>query len=281
MANSYKLLAPNHFLSTHVGLVKEWRTQDVAVFSQLVDFTEVERERARRQADGGAKPSYTAFVIEAVALALRDHPKLNRMVYRGLTGARWAQFQQIDVAVGTELVEGDLDIAFTSIVRNADRLGLEGISKALVELASAPADDLQLQRLRRFPPFLAVFLARLTGLHPKLWTRFRGGSCGVTSPAKYGTESVIAKTSWPVQFAFGRVAERPMVVDGQCVPRRSAMLSMSWHRELTTGAVAARFFEQVVAQLQASREPAFGIASRPAYRQYANPMPLPVPASER
>jgi len=41
-----------------------------------------------------------------------------------------------------------------------------------------------------------------------------------------------------------------MVVDGQCVARRSAVLSMSWHRELTTGAVAARFFEQIVVQLQ-------------------------------
>jgi pyruvate/2-oxoglutarate dehydrogenase complex dihydrolipoamide acyltransferase (E2) component len=47
------------------------------------------------------------------------------------------------------------------------------------------------------------------------------------------------------------VRERPMVVNGACVPRRSATLSLSWHRELTTGAVAARFFEQIVRQLHA------------------------------
>jgi hypothetical protein len=41
-----------------------------------------------------------------------------------------------------------------------------------------------------------------------------------------------------------------MVVGDQCMPRLSAVLSLSWHRELTTGAVVARFFEQIVRQLE-------------------------------
>jgi pyruvate/2-oxoglutarate dehydrogenase complex dihydrolipoamide acyltransferase (E2) component len=250
MSDSYRFLARNAYLSTQVGLVKEWSTQDSVAFSQLVDFTEVEAERSRRAAAGLSKPSYTAFVVDSIARAMRDHPKVNRIVYRGLGGYRWVQFEQVDMAVAAEVVEGDLDIAYASIIRNADQLGLEGIAAALLRLAKAPADDPQLRRFRRFPATLTVFLARLTGLHPKLWVRFRGGSSAVTSPAKYGVEGVIVKSAWPLQFAFGRVAERAMVVDGQCVARRSAMLSMSWHRELTTGAVAARFFEQIIVQLQ-------------------------------
>jgi pyruvate/2-oxoglutarate dehydrogenase complex dihydrolipoamide acyltransferase (E2) component len=253
MGDPYRLLERNHYLSTHVGLVKEWSAQDAVAFSQLVDFTEIELERSRRGHAGLMRPTYTAFVVDSIARALRDHPKLNRMVYHGLGGYRWAQFEQVDVAVATELVEGDLDLAYASIIRNADQAGVEGIANTLVRLASAPGDDLQLQRLRRFPAALTVVLARLTGLHPKLWVRYRGGSCCVTSPAKYGVESITAKSSWPLQFAFGRVAERPMVVNGRCVARRSAMLSMSWHRELTTGATAARFFEQIVVQLQQAR----------------------------
>jgi len=250
MNRSYRLLERNHYLSTQVGLVKEWQAQDAVAFSQLVDFASIESERSRRKDDGLSKPSYTAFVIDSIARALRDHPKMNRMIYRSLTGYRWAQFSQVDMAVAVEVVEGDLDIAYASIVRNCDRLGLDGIAEALLKLASAPTDDKQLRRLRSMPAGLTSFLARATGLHPDLWVRFRGGSCAITSPAKYGLESVIVKSCWPVQFAFGHVKERPMVVDGQCVPRRSAMLSMSWHRELTTGAVAARFFEQVIQQLQ-------------------------------
>ena len=250
MANSYRLLDQNHYLRTQVGLVKEWRAQDVVVFSQLVDFTAVEKERDCRTAEGLVRPSYTAFVIDSIARALRDHPKLNRIVYRWLTGYRWAQFEPVDIAVAVEVVEGDLDIAFASIIRDADHIGLDRIADALLQLASASADDPQLKRLRRFPAALTALLARATGLHPKLWAHFRGGSCAVTSPAKYGVESISAKSCWPVQFAFGRVRERPMVVDGSCVPRRSAVLSMSWHRELTTGAVAARFFEQIIQQLE-------------------------------
>ncbi|MGH9344803.1 MAG: 2-oxo acid dehydrogenase subunit E2 [Terriglobia bacterium] len=251
MAKSFKMLERNHYLSTQVGLVREWSTQDVVSFSQLVDFTAVGSARDCCKSQGQAAPSYSAFIVDAVASALREHPKLNRMVYRGPTGYRWVQFDSIDVAVAVEVVEGNLDIAYASIIRNADQLGLHGIADALLKLASAPDDDLQLKRLRRFPAPLTALLARSTRLHPKLWVRFRGGSCAVTSPGKYGVEAISAKTSWPVTFAFGKVAERPMVVNGCCIPRLSVILSMAWHRELTTGAVAVRFFDQIVQKLQA------------------------------
>lgn len=250
MPKSFKMLERNHYLSTHVGLVKEWCTQDVVSFSQLVDFTTVENARDRYKSQGQVAPSYTAFIVDAIAFALRDHPKLNRIVYRGLAGYRWVQFDSIDIALAVEVVQGDLDIAYASIIRNADQLGLDGIAGTLLKLASAPDNDLQLKRLRRFPAPFAALMARSTRLHPKLWVRFRGGSCAVTSPGKYGVEAISAKTSWPLTFAFGKVTERPMVVNGCCVPRRSVVLSMAWHRELTTGAVAVRFFEQIVQKLQ-------------------------------
>jgi pyruvate/2-oxoglutarate dehydrogenase complex dihydrolipoamide acyltransferase (E2) component len=245
---SYKKLDKNHYLSTQVGLVKEWQAQDVVSFSQLVDFSAVEQERGRCKSE--FRPSYTAFIIHSIAMALRAHPKMNRIVYRGITGYRWAQFDQVDVAVAVEVVQNDVDMAYASIIRRADEIGLVGIQEALTKLAAAPADDKQLRRLQMLPATLTAFLARATGRHPDLWVRFRGGSCALTSPAKYGLEAAIVKSCWPLQFAFGLIADRPMVVEGECVPRRSAYLSLSWHRELTTGAVAARFFEQVVQQLQ-------------------------------
>jgi pyruvate/2-oxoglutarate dehydrogenase complex dihydrolipoamide acyltransferase (E2) component len=246
----YKVLDKNHYLSTQVGLVKEWRAQDVVSFSQLVDFTSIEQERSRRSAAGLARPSYTAFIVHSIAKALLDHPKMNRIVYRSLTGYRWAQFDRVDIAVAVEVVQNGVDMAYASIIRNAGQMDIEGIHAALVQLAAAPADDKQLKRLQRMPAGLTAFLARATGRHPKLWVRFRGGACALTSPAKYGGEAVTVKSCWPLQFAFGQVAERPMVVEGACVARRSAYLALSWHRELTTGAVAARFFAQVIQQLQ-------------------------------
>lgn len=251
MSTGWHLLKPNHYLSTQLWLIKEWQNQDAVAFSQLVDFTRIVEERRHRAAVARLKPTYTAFVLDAIAKSLRVHPKMNRVVYRSLTGHRWVQFENVDIAVAVEATDGDVDIAYATIIRNADLPGVDALTETLRRASTAPADDPQLNRLRRFPPAITGALARGTGLHPKLWARFRGGSCALTSPAKYGLESVVVKSCWPVQFSFGNVRERPMVIDGRCVPRSSAMLSMSWHRELTTGAVAARFFEDIVQRLQA------------------------------
>jgi pyruvate/2-oxoglutarate dehydrogenase complex dihydrolipoamide acyltransferase (E2) component len=250
MSSAWHLLKPNHYLSTHARLIKEWQNQDVVAFSQLVDFTSIVEARIRRVTEGRVKPTYTAYILEAIAKALRANPKMNRIVYRGLTGYRWAQFETVDTAVAVEATDGDVDIAYATIIRKADEQGVDALAEALRRVSTAPADDPQLRRLRRLPAAITGALARGTGLHPKLWARFRGGSCALTSPAKYGIENVLVKSCWPIQFAFGNVKQRAMVVDGQCLPRHSAMLSMSWHRELTTGAVAARFFEDIVQRLQ-------------------------------
>jgi pyruvate/2-oxoglutarate dehydrogenase complex dihydrolipoamide acyltransferase (E2) component len=252
MSSAYHLLEPNHYLNTHVRLVKEWQNQDVVAYSQLVDFTEIVNARRSRQTEGRLKPTYTAFVLDAIAKALRQHPKMNRIVYRGFAGYQWAEFEDVDVAVAVEAVDSDVDIAFATIIRKANEIGVDGLTETLQRASSRAFDDPQLNRLRKLPSAITGVLARGTGLHPKLWSRFRGGSCALTSPAKYGLESVIVKSCWPVQFAFGNVKERPMVVRGECLPRFSAIVSMSWHRELTTGAVAARFFEEVVRRLQGS-----------------------------
>ncbi len=251
MSAAWHLLKPNHYLSTHARLVKEWQNQDVVAFAQLIDFTHIVETRRRLADEGRFKPTYTAYILDAIAKTLRHHPKMNRIVHRGLTGYRWVQLENVDIAVAVEATDkGDADIAYATIIRNADERGVEDLTHELHRASTASSDDPQLNRLRRLPAAITGALARGTGLHPKLWARFRGGSCALTSPAKYGVENVLVKSCWPVQFAFGNVKQRAMVIGGECVPRHSAMLSMSWHRELTTGAVAARFFEDIVQRLQ-------------------------------
>lgn len=270
MSTTWHLLKPNHYLSTQARLIKEWQNQDVVAFSQLIDLTHVMETRRSMSEEGRVKPTYTACIVDAIAKSLRNHPKMNRIVYRGLAGYQWVQFDDVDIAVAVEASEGDVDIAYATIVRNADERGVEDLTQLLHRASTASSDDPQLNRLRRLPAAITGALARGTGLHPKLWARFRGGSCALTSPAKYGVESVLVKSCWPVQFAFGNVKQRPMVVAGECVPRDSAMLSMSWHRELTTGAVAARFFEDIVQRLQ----------SGAAHPLDTAPLAIPTPAAQ-
>ncbi len=106
MSSAWHLLKPNHYLSTHARLIKEWQNQDVVAFSQLIDFTRIVEARLLRAAEGRRKPTYTACVLDAIAKTLRDHPKMNRIVYRSLTGYQWAQFENIDIAVAVEAIDG-------------------------------------------------------------------------------------------------------------------------------------------------------------------------------
>ena len=58
----------------------EIRPGNTVSFISEVDLTEIERIRDRTT--GERKPSYTAFVVKAVALALRDYPYANRRAWR-------------------------------------------------------------------------------------------------------------------------------------------------------------------------------------------------------
>src|SRR4051812_42177430 len=82
----------------------EIRPGNTVSFTAEVDLTEVEAVRAGA-AGQVRKASYTAFVVKAVALALRDFPYANRRVCRRAwlpLGARLQKFHNCDVAVAVE-----------------------------------------------------------------------------------------------------------------------------------------------------------------------------------
>ena len=70
-------------------------------------------------------------MLDAIAKTLRDHPKVNPIVYRGLTGYRWVQFETVDIAVAVEARDGDVDIAYATIIRNTDDPGVNALTEIL------------------------------------------------------------------------------------------------------------------------------------------------------
>src|ERR1700686_5008722 len=91
-------------------------------FISEVDLTELEQ---LRQAAAEQKPSYTAFVIKALALALRDFPYANQRICRRawlpFARARLQRFEHCDIAVAAERdVHGVESAAFVDIARDAN-----------------------------------------------------------------------------------------------------------------------------------------------------------------
>lgn len=181
------------------AVTHEFRPANTVTFLCNVDLTEV--EAVRRSAPAKRKPSYTAFVVKALALALKEFPYANRRVCRRpwipFSVARLQSFLHGDVAVAVERnVAGAESVAFLDVLRDADGLALEEITERLSLLAASDVHNNRQWRefsriISRFPHWLSTLLIRLPVFFPSLWVKYRGGAVLVSSAAKYGADGVL------------------------------------------------------------------------------------------
>jgi hypothetical protein len=239
----------------------EIRPGNTVTFLHEVDLTEVERIRERVKATGTEAPSYTAFVVKAVALALREFPYANRRIWGWrwipFLGTRLQQFHTVDVAVACERnVPGAPVATFIDIIRNADTLSLAEITTWLRNLNTCDITNNKQWRsfstiIRRLPHFLSTLLIRLPCFFPSLWEKYRGGAALISSPAKYGIDIVAATWSSPLGVSFGLVKPRPVVrEDGQIVARRTFWFTLNFDRRVMAGAQSARFCKRILDVLE-------------------------------
>jgi len=258
-AASYEIEPKNKFFEAIRAIAEyEIRPGNSFTFLSEVDLTEVERVRTLKTI--GGTPSYTAFVVKAVALALRDFPYANRRVCRRpwpfFSAPRLQRFHHSDVAVACEReISGAESIAFIDILRDADRLSLLEITDALHNLAVCDASTNKQWRefstlIRRLPSCLSTLLIRLPCLVPSLWGKYRGGAVLVSSPAKYGVDMIAGTWTHPLGVSFGLVKPRPVVRGETIVACPTFTLTLSFDRRVMAGAQAARFFRRIVEILE-------------------------------
>ena len=164
--------------------------------------------------------SFNDLVIKSVAHALRQHRAVNawwmddRIRYHG------------DVHVGMAVAVEDGLI--TPVIRFADQKGLLAISteaKALAEKA----------RNRRLTP-----------------DEYTGATFSVSNLGMFDIDEFTAVINPPEAgiLAVGRIAEKPVVVNGQVVPRRMMRVTMSCDHRVIDGATGAQFLQTVKLNLE-------------------------------
>ena len=164
--------------------------------------------------------SFNDLVIKAVAHALRAHRAVNawwmedRIRYHG------------DVHVGMAVAVEDGLI--TPVIRFADQKGLKTISaeaKALAEKA----------RNRRLTP-----------------EEYTGATFSVSNLGMFDIDEFTAVINPPEAgiLAVGRIAEKPVVVNGQVVVRRMMRVTMSCDHRVIDGATGAQFLQTVKLNLE-------------------------------
>lgn len=200
------------------NMTQGWQVPRVA-HDVDVDLTRVEALRAERAA-AGEKLSVNAFVLRAVALALRAHPRLNALM-------REKEIELVDdinLGVAVALDDG----LMVPVIRNAD-------AKSAAELAD------ETRRLAE-----GARAGALTG------GAYQRGTFTVTNLGAAGIDrfSPIINPPQVAILGVGRTALRAVVRDGAIVAAPVATLTLVFDHRAVDGQPAALFLGEIARRLE-------------------------------
>ena len=189
------------------------------------DVTELDDFRKQTQAqlpEGDVKLSLLPFAVRAVVNALKAHPIVNASLDHGRDEIVYKEYVHVGIAVDTD--RG----LIVPVLRNADSLSVIDTARKIDELA----------RKAREGSFEVADL--------------RGGTFSVSNLGSIGGKYATPIINHPESaiLLLGRGGPRPVVVDGAVQIRKMLPLSLTYDHRLIDGGEAARFLNDIVAQLQ-------------------------------
>ncbi len=178
------------------------------------------RLRAEMSEAGQDKPTVTALLVKAVALALRDHPRINAR----LDGDAVVLNRGCNVGVAVAVEDG----LFVPVVRNAEAKSLATISAELKSLAET---------------------ARAGKLIPE---QYEGGSVTISNLGTYGVDYFLPIINPPETciIGVGAIADQVIPRDGSFFVEPIMKVSLSADHRIVDGAEAAEFFQTLKGLLE-------------------------------
>ena len=196
-----------------------------------VDVTNIWNWRNKHKADfqkkEGEKLTFTPIFMEAVAKAIRDFPMVNISVNEDVT--KVIKKKNINLGMAAALPDGNLIVP---VIKNADRLNLVGMAKAVNDLANR---------------------ARQNKLKPD---DIQGGTYTVTNVGTFGSIMGTPIINQPQVgiLALGAIRKMPAVIetpDGDFIGIRYKMiLSHSYDHRVVNGALGGQFVQRVAQYLE-------------------------------
>jgi pyruvate dehydrogenase E2 component (dihydrolipoamide acetyltransferase) len=159
-------------------------------------------------------------MLKAIAAALQEFPELNAR----LEGDEIVYLDRYDLGVAVQTEQG----LVVPVVRGCDEASLDQLDAEIARLAEA---------------------ARSGSLKPE---ELRGSTFTVTSAGKLGGLLTTPLVNYPevAILSIGRVAERPVVRDGEIVARPTGYVSITFDHRVVDGARAAEFGLAVIRRLE-------------------------------
>ena len=197
------------FVEADVSAMVQWRN------SMKDDF--LERE--------GEKITFTPIFVEAISRAIRDFPMINVAV----DGTNIIVKKNINIGMAVALPSGNLIVP---VIRNADRMNLFGVTKAVNDLARRARDN-------KLGP---------DDIHNGTFTLTNVGSFGNVMGTPIINQPQVAI------MAAGIIQKKPVVIetpDGDTIGIRHMMfLSLSYDHRVVDGALGGRFLRKVADYLE-------------------------------
>lgn len=171
---------------------------------------------------GGIKATFNDFIMRATALALREHPNVN--CGYNAEGNKIVHFKTIDISVAVSIPDG----LITPIVRHVDYKNLGQISAEVKHLAT---------------------LAKEGKLQPH---QYKGGSFTLSNLGMFGIHDFQAIINPPqvAILSIGGMRDVPVVKNGEVVPGKRMMVSLSADHRVVDGADGAKFIVTVQKYLE-------------------------------
>ncbi len=178
-----------------------------------VDVTQLIDRRQEVQREFNA--TYTDFIIQACAHALKQHPRMNAT----LEGDALRTQEQINVGLAVALEEG----LIVPVVHDTDKKSLKQIAQEARSLAEkARAGKLTLEEVS-------------------------GGTFTVSNLGMFGVDGFTPILNAPQTgiLGVGRIVEKPVIYRGEIAKRSTMVLSLTFDHRVIDGAPAGAFLQTV------------------------------------
>ena len=166
------------------------------------------------------KISFNDFIVKAVALALKQHPKVNS----SWLGDIIRENHHVNIGIAVAVEEGLL----VPVLRFADGLSLDEISISVKEFAKKAKDK---------------------KLQPSDW---EGSTFTISNLGMFGIDSFTAIINPPDAciLAVGGIAQEPVVKNGQIVPGNVMNVTLSCDHRVVDGATGSAFLQTLKTYLE-------------------------------
>lgn len=185
---------------------------------EISKLVALRREQKEAVAAQGISLSYMPFIVRAVALALKNHKKLNCRL--DLENNRVVYHHYVNVGIAVDTPDG----LIVPVIKDADK-------RSILELAMIIADYAVRARERK----LAL-------------EEIRGGTFSITNYGSIAGIYGVPIINYPevAILGIGRILQQPVVKDGQIVPGHVLPLSLSADHRIVDGGDASRFLLDVM-----------------------------------